>query len=297
MRFADCVRGSITISDGAWGTEFQHLGAQLGECIDEWNLTKPELVRQVAESYVQAGSRVILTNTFRANPISLAQYGLQGQCAAINRAGVKASRQAAGTSALVFASMGPSGKMLLNREISREQLRDAFFQQATALAAEGPDAILIETMTDVKEACIAAAAALTTQLPVVVSFVFDSGKDTNHTILGATPEQVSAVLTREGVHAIGANCGSGIREFIPICKRLAAVSALPVWIKPNAGLPEMVAGTAVYKITPEEFAVSSQELREAGATFLGGCCGTTPAFIRALAGHPAMQNRMDGAHS
>lgn len=273
----------MTLSDGAWGTEFQRLGAQLGACTDEWNLTKPELVRQVAESYVQAGSRVILTNTFRANSISLSHYGLHGECAAINRAGVKISRQAAGNHALVFASIGPSGKLLLTKEVTPEQLSAAFFQQAQALAAESPDAILIETMTDIEEARIAGAEALKTQLPVIVSFVFDSGKHKDRTMMGATPEQVAAAMDSEGVHAIGANCGLGIRQFIPICRRLAAASTLPVWIKPNAGLPEMSGGAAIYKITPEEFADAARELWEAGATFLGGCCGTTPHFIRTLA--------------
>jgi len=282
MRFTDCLRGTTTLTDGAWGTEFQRLGATFGACTDEWNLTKPELVRQVAESYVQAGSRVILTNTFRANPISLSQYALQDRCEAINRAAVKISRQAAGNSALTFASMGPSGKMLLTEEVNAEQLREAFSQQARALAAEGPDAILIETMTDLAEARIAAAAALETRLPVIVSFVFDSGKNRDRTIMGTTPEQAATTLTSDGVHALGANCGIGIRGLIPVCKRLAAASSLPIWIKPNAGLPEMIGGVAQYKTTPTEFAAAGQELLEAGATFLGGCCGTTPEFIRAL---------------
>jgi methionine synthase I (cobalamin-dependent) len=289
MQFADCVRGTLTLTDGAWGTEFQRLGAQLGECTDEWNLTKPALVRKVAESYVQAGSRIILTNTFRANPISLAHYGLQNQCAAINRAGVRASRLAAGQSAMVFASIGPSGKMLLTKDVTCEQLRDAFAQQATALAAENPDALLLETMTDIEEARIAAAAALETDLPVVVSFVFDSGKNKNRTMMGSTPEQVSGALVSEGVHAIGANCGVGVRESISVCKRLAAASSLPIWVKPNAGLPELVGGVPTYRTSPEEFALAVHELRDAGATFLGGCCGSTPDFIRALANKLASQ--------
>jgi len=283
MRFADCRRGTITLTDGAWGTEFQKLGAVTGVCTDEWNLSKPELVRQVAESYIRAGSRVILTNTFRANSISLAQYGLLDRIVEINRAGVRISRQAAGDSALVFASIGPSGKMLLSKEVNPEQLRQAFCQQAIALAAEGPDALLIETMTDLAEARIAAAAALETKLPVIVSFVFDSGKNRDRTIMGISPEQAVAALANEGISAIGANCGLGIRDFIPICKRLVAATSLPVWMKPNAGLPEMVAGAAHYKTTPAEFAASAQELVAAGATFLGGCCGTNPDFIRALA--------------
>ena len=297
MRFADYRRGCMILSDGAWGTEFQRLGAQLGACTDEWNLTKPELVRQVADSYVQAGSRVILTNSFRANSISLSHYGLQAECAAINRAGVKISRQAAGNSVLVFASIGPSGKLLLTKDVTPEQLSEAFSQQAQALAVEGPDAILIETMTDIEEARIAAAAALKTRLPVIVSFVFDSGKQKDRTMMGVTPEQVAAAMTSEGVHAIGANCGLGIRQFIPVCRRLAAATPLPVWIKPNAGLPLMSGGIAKYNTTPEEFADAARELRDAGATFLGGCCGTTPAFIRAMSGHSAMQNTAGPAKS
>jgi methionine synthase I (cobalamin-dependent) len=289
MRFADCVRGSITLADGAWGTELQRLGVPLGACVDEWNLSKPELVQRVAESYVQAGSRIILTNTFRANRISLAGHGLESQCAAINRAGVRISRQAAGNSAMVFASIGPSGKMLLTKEVTSEQLGEVFSEQADALAAEGPDAILIETMTDIEEARIAAAAALKTNLPVIVSFVFDSGKNKDRTLMGCTPEQVAAALVSEGVHAIGANCGVGVRESIPVCKRLAAACSLPIWIKPNAGLPEMVGGVPTYKTTPEEFAGFAQELRQAGATFVGGCCGTTPDFIRALSRLPAFR--------
>jgi 5-methyltetrahydrofolate--homocysteine methyltransferase len=288
MRFADCLRGTATITDGAWGTEFQRLGAALGACTDEWNLTKPELVRQVAESYVRAGSRVILTNSFRANSISLSPYGLQERVEAINRAAVKISRESAGNSALVFASMGPSGKLLVAKEVTAEQLREAFSQQARALAAEGPDAIVIETMTDLAEARIAATAALETGIPVIVSLVFDSGRNRDRTVMGVTPEQAAAALTSDGVHGIGANCGRGICDFLPVCKRLAAATTLPIWMKPNAGLPEMIGGAARYKTTPAEFAAASQELLEAGATFLGGCCGTTPEFIRALARQPAL---------
>jgi 5-methyltetrahydrofolate--homocysteine methyltransferase len=285
MRFVDCVRGTTTLTDGAWGTEFQKLGAAFDTCCDEWNLTKPALVRQVAESYVQAGSRVILTNSFRANQLSLSPYGLEDHVEAINRAGVKISRQAAGSAALVIASMGPSGKMLGTGEVSAEQLRVAFRQQARALAAEGPDAIVIETMTDLTEARIAAATALETRLPVIVCMVFDSNGD--RSIHGITPEHVANVLTSDGVHGVGANCGFGIRNFIVLCKRLAAATTLPIWIKPNAGLPELIRGQGKYKTTASEFATATQELVDVGATFLGGCCGTTPEFIRAIAQQPA----------
>jgi methionine synthase I (cobalamin-dependent) len=289
MKFTDCIRGTLTLADGAWGTELQKLGAPLGACLDAWNLQKPELVRQVAESYVQAGSRVILTNTFRANPVSLAPHGLDGQCAAINRAGVKISRQAAGRDALVFASMGPSGRMLVTKDVTPEQLHAAFSTQVRALAEESPDALLIETMIDVEEAKIAAAAALETGLPVIVSFVYDSGKNRDRTIMGATPEQVAAALVSEGVHGIGANCGAGAQGYIAICKRLVAACSLPIWVEPNAGLPEIADGKVSYRTTPEEFAGAAKELANAGATFVGGCCGTSPDFIRALARDPVFR--------
>ena len=168
------------------------------------------------------------------------------------------------------------------KEVNEEELRAAFSEQARALAAEDPDAILIETMSDLAEARIAAAAALQTRLPVIVSFVFNAGENRDRTITGTTPEEAASALTSDGVHGIGANCGE-IRGFIPICKRMAAATALSIWIKPNAGLPEMIGGVARYKITPAEFAASAEELRETGATFVGGCCGTTPEFIRVLA--------------
>jgi methionine synthase I (cobalamin-dependent) len=234
-----------------------------------------------------------LTNTFRSNPISLAQYGMQDRVDAINLAGVRLSKQAATGTALVFASIGPTGKLLLTKEVTVGQLKNAFSRQAQALAVEHPDAILVETMTDLAEARIAAAAALETGLPVIVSFVFDSGRNHDRTIMGVTPEQAATCLASDGVHAIGANCGRGIRDFIPICKRLAAASSLPVWIKPNAGLPEMIGGVAHYKTTPAEFAASAQQLADAGATFLGGCCGTSPEFIRALAEQPVFHSKSE----
>jgi 5-methyltetrahydrofolate--homocysteine methyltransferase len=181
--FADCCRGTITLTDDAWSTEFQKLAAAFGVCTDEWNLSNPELVHQVAESYIRAGSRVILTNSFRANSISLAQCGLLDRVVEINRAAVRISRRAAGDSALVFAS---ERQDVGTGEVNPAQLRKAFSQQVSALAAEG-DALLIETMTDLAEDRIAAAAALETRLPVIVSFVFDTGKNRDPAILGVSP--------------------------------------------------------------------------------------------------------------
>jgi methionine synthase I (cobalamin-dependent) len=195
---------------------------------------------------------------------------------------VKISREAAGKAALVFASIGPSGRTLANKGAARKELAEAFSLQARALASEGPDAVLIETMTNLEEARIAAAAALETGLPVLVSFFFAREPGPTEPSSEPTLEQVARTLTSDGVQGIGANCGFGVREFISLSKRLAAASPLPIWIKPSAGLPEMVEGKARYPVTATEFASAGLELAAAGATFLGGCCGTTPEFIRAL---------------
>lgn len=273
------------LTDGAWGTELQKLGLAPGDSADAWNLDHPRHVASVAQAYVDAGSRVILTNTFRANAIALAASGLAGRVSAINRAGVEISRAAAAGKALVFASIGPSGKVLASGEVSEEDLAAAFAAQVDALAAAGPDALLLETFSDIGEARIAIRAARQAGLPVIASFAFDSGKNRDRTMMGATPEQVAQAAVEEGASAIGANCGNGIEQFLSVCRRLRAASDLPVWIKPNAGLPELVNGEIRYSQSPAEFAAHAPALLAAGASFLGGCCGTGPEFIRSLRGH------------
>jgi len=271
------------LTDGAWGTQLQDRGLQAGECPDAWNLLYPERVEQVARAYVEAGSQVILTNTFRANRLALERYGLAERTADINRAGVEISRRAAAGKALVFASIGPSGRMLVAGEITEDELVATFREQARALAEAGADAIVVETMADLTEARLAVTAALETGLPVVASMVFDSGRNKDRTMMGVTPEQAARDLSAVGAHVIGANCGQGIVGYVEICRRLHAATDRPIWIKPNAGLPEMVEGKAVYRVTPAEFASYVPALLEAGASFVGGCCGTTPDFIRAIA--------------
>ncbi|MGQ9904182.1 MAG: homocysteine S-methyltransferase family protein [Anaerolineae bacterium] len=271
------------LTDGAWGTMLQSLGLPVGDCPDAWNLVCPERVEQVARAYVDAGSQIILTNTFGANRITLERHGLASQAAAINRAGVEISKRAAAERAKVFASIGPSGKMLMMGEVSEEDLRAAFEEQAQALAAGGADGIVIETMSDLGEIKVALAAAKATGLPVVASMTFDSGKNKDRTLMGVTPEEAAEELANAGADAIGANCGQGIEGYVSICKRLHAATALPVWIKPNAGLPEMVNGQIMYRVTPQAFAAYAPAMRNAGASFLGGCCGSNPDFIRALA--------------
>ena len=273
---------SPVLTDGAWGTELQKMGLAPGEVGDCWNLAYPEKVAALARSYVEAGSEVILTNTFRANRIALHGHDAEKKIKELNRAGVEISRSAAGPKARVFASMGPSGKLLMAEEITEQELLESFTEQAQALAEAGPDGIVIETMSDLAEAGIALEAAKATGLPTVVCMVFDSGRNQDRTLTGVTPERAAQELTARGADVIGANCGKGIDGFISICQRLNASTDQPVWIKSNAGLPRMSGETILYDMTAEVFASHLPQLVSAGASFIGGCCGTDPQFIRAM---------------
>jgi 5-methyltetrahydrofolate--homocysteine methyltransferase len=270
------------VTDGAWGTQLQQRGLASGECPDAWNLSHAERVEEVPRAYVEAGSDIVLTNTFRANQLALAGYDLGNRVEAINQAAAAISLSAAGDQALVFGSIGPSGKMLLTGEVTEANLQEVFLQQASALAASGVAALVIETMSDLTEAKIALQAAKSTGLPVVTCMVFDSGKELDRTMMGDTAERVARELTAAGADVIGANCGQGIESYVGVCKQLRAATDLPIWIKANAGVPHIEEGEVVYRTTATDFAEHGPALVEAGAQFVGGCCGTDPEFIRAL---------------
>jgi len=279
----ELTAGGPVLTDGAWGTELQARGLASGELPDFWNLSHPDRVESVARAYVEAGSQIVLTNTFQANRVAAGAHPEREQLAEVNRAGVEISRSAAAGRARVFASMGPSGKLLLPGQGDEYGLEDSFREQAEALASGGPDAIVVETMSDLTEAKLAVEAAKSTGLPVVACMVFDSGKKKDRTMTGVTPAQAAEAMTAAGADVVGANCGVGIEAYIPICAALSAATPLPIWIKANAGLPVLEGDEIVYKTTPEEFAGHAGALLRAGASFIGGCCGTNPKFIEALA--------------
>jgi 5-methyltetrahydrofolate--homocysteine methyltransferase len=272
----------VMILDGAWGTQLQARGLAAGECPDEWNLSHGDQVAAVAAAYADAGSRIILTNTFRSNRIALAGYGLAGKVRELNAAGVAHSLRGSAGRAKVFGSVGPSGKVLAADEIGEDELRCAFSEQVRAMAEAGVNGIVIETISEPAEAVIAIAAARETGLPIVASMAYDSGRKKDRTMTGATPEQSAAQLEAAGADVIGANCGCGIELYVAICARLHAATSKPIWIKANAGLPEVHNGETRYHMRAQEFAGFAQALRDAGASYIGGCCGTNPDFIRAL---------------
>jgi 5-methyltetrahydrofolate--homocysteine methyltransferase len=270
------------VTDGAWGTQLQDRGLEVGACPDGWNLLHPERVEEVARAYVEAGSQVILTNTFGANRLTLARHRLDDRMAEINRAGVEISRRAAAGRAKVFASVGPSGVVLMMGDTPPEQVQDAFTEQVRVLAEAGADAIVLETFSDPVELRLAIAAVRQTGLPSIACLVFDCGKNHDRTLMGTTPEQAAAALTEAGADVIGSNCGQGIAGFVGICRRLRAVTDKPLWMKANAGLPKIVDDKTVYSQSPEQFAAVVPELIAAGANFVGGCCGTSPDFVAAV---------------
>jgi methionine synthase I (cobalamin-dependent) len=276
------IENGPVVTDGSWGTQMQKRGLKRGQCPDSWNLSHADQVRAVAEQYVDAGSQVILTNTFGASRLALANYQLAEKTVEINSAGVRISKEAAGDRALVFASIGPSGKMLVTGETNQDELRMVFEEQANAQAHVGADGIIVETMIDIEEARIAGVAAKQTGLPVIVSMVYDSGEDKDHTMMGNSPEDVAAEISKIGIDGIGANCGQGIEAFLPICRRLRQATDLPIWIKPNAGMPEIVDDEVVFRTTPSEFVKFVPDLIRAGANFIGGCCGTNRDFVSAI---------------
>jgi len=280
------LTGGPLLIDGGWGTEFQKRGLPLGAHPDLWNLENPDAVKAVAKSYVDAGSDIILTNTFGSSRFVLANHGAADKVAEINRRGVELSKEAAeeatGRKVRVLASVGPTGVMLALGDVSPEEVYAAFVEQIEAQKAGGADGVVVETSSDPQEMALAVKAAKSLGLLVVASGTFDSGKKKDRTMMGATPESFAQAAEEAGADAVGSNCGRGIETFVEICSRMKAVTTLPLWMKGNAGLPKMVDGATVYDQTPEGFAAEALKVVAEGASFVGGCCGSNPAFIAAV---------------
>ena len=214
------LKGGTYLSDGAWGTEFLKKGYKIGDSADLLNRDHPALVRDVAISYVNAGSDIILTNTFGANRIGLSKYGLDKRLQEINQAGLALSVEAAAERCAVFASMGPTGKMVSMGELSLEEAEAVFREQAEALMEAGAEAVVLETMSDLEEFRAALKGVKQTGLPVIGCMSFDSGKDFHRTMMGVSVEQMIETAEACGADMLGANCGVGIENYIGIAKTL-----------------------------------------------------------------------------
>jgi 5-methyltetrahydrofolate--homocysteine methyltransferase len=278
----------IRIGDGAMGTELQRAGLAIGECGDRWNLEHPDRLGAIHRAYVDAGSEAIITNSFGANRWVLERYGLADQVDAINRAAAAIARQAAPAAVCVLGDIGPCGGFLRPLgDIDPGALLPEFTRQARALLDGGADGIIIETMSAVEELVVAIHAARDAGAPfVIASMAFDRVPNGNiRTMMGVSPEKAAQASVEAGADGIGANCGTHMTpaDFARVVSAFRQATDRPIVIQANAGSPELVDGRAVYRLTPDEFADGMHDVVEAGANIVGGCCGTTPAHIAALA--------------
>lgn len=271
----------IYLFDGAMGTMLHQAGLPTGTCPEVWNLSNPEAITAIHRNYVESGADIIETNTFGGNRIKLKNYRLEDKVREINKAAVRIARAACGPSTRVAGSVGPTGQLIAPLgDLSFDDAYLAFYEQIQALSAGGADMIIIETIIDIQEmraALLAAKAA--TSLPVICQLSF--GAD-GRTITGTDPNTAAIILEAMGADIIGANCSLGPAQLVEIVADLARACSKPISVQPNAGMPRLENGETIFPMGPDEMAAWAPKLIQAGATYIGGCCGTTPTHIKAL---------------
>lgn len=273
----------VLILDGATGTNLTARGLESGHSAEEWVLTNPQAILQLNKDFITAGADVLLTCTFGASRLRLQRAGLENQLEAVNRQAVEITRQACAGGALVAASLGPTGEMLAPfGSLSAQEAEEAYYEQAGILESAGVDLLVVETQFDLAEARAALRGVRrASSLPVVCSFSFDRG---TRTMMGVRPRQLQSELGDLEVDAFGINCGRSLDDNYQALLELKLNTTLPVWFKPNAGLPVVDdMGNPVYSVTPEEMGSRVPQWLDAGARFIGGCCGTSPAHLAAIA--------------
>lgn len=281
--------GRTVLCDGAMGTMLYARGVFINRCYDELNLSQPELIRSIHEEYLQAGAEIVETNTFGANSIRLARYGLAGKVSEINHAGVSLARKAVlhaeektAARAYIAGAIGPLGVRLAPAgTVTHQEAHDAFAEQIAALAAAGVDLLIAETFPSVTEAeiVIRAAKEMAPHLPIIVMVTVD---DEGNTLDGTPAEETATRLADAGADALGCNCSSGPHAVLNVIERMHTVTSKPLAAMPNAGLPREVDGRHIYLSSPEYMASFARKFARAGASFIGGCCGTTPKHIKAM---------------
>ena len=279
--FRDFVNKGPIILDGATGTNLMAAGMPIGVCPEAWILEHKEVLLNLQRGYVEAGTNIVYAPTFTGNRIKLEEYGLADRITEINTELVRLSREAVGDKALVAGDMTMTGQQLFPLgELMFEELMEVYKEQASILDKAGADLFVVETMMSLQE-CRAAVLAIkeVSDKPVMVTLTYN---EDGRTLYGTPPEAAVVVLQSLGVDVIGINCSTGPMEMIEPVKIMAEYATIPILAKPNAGLPELVDGETVYRMTPEEFAEAGAALVEAGAAIVGGCCGTTPEHIAAL---------------
>lgn len=276
--------GEILVADGATGTSYQQMGLSIGVAPEEWVEDHPDRVVGLHRAFIEAGSDIILTDTFGGTPIRLRETRFAGRASELNRRAAKlASEATAGTHVLVAGSMGPTGMLMEPLgDLTASAAADAYAVQAAGLVEGGVDLLLLETFFALEEALAAIdGIRRVTALPLVVSFSFDQG---TRTMMGLSPSSMVKAISPLGTAAIGANCGRSLDDMAKVVMELAALNAgIPLWIKPNAGLPRMDGDVARYDTTPETMAAFAERFMDAGAQIVGGCCGSSPGHVAAIA--------------
>lgn len=273
---------SILLCDGAMGTMLMEKGLILGDCPEKINLENIDLLKDIANRYIQAGADIIETNTFGGSSLKLAQYGLDDKIEEINKNAVKAVKQVITDDTILAASCGPTGRMLQPYgDTDPDDVFDSFQKQIKTLINSGVDAIIIETMIDLNEAVLAikATRSISSSIPIIVSMTFNDTDNGFFTIMGDSIEMVSNRLEDSGADIIGSNCGNGVDNMIKIASEFKKYSKLPIIIQSNAGLPIIENDQTVFPETSEYMTEKSIELLELGVDIIGGCCGTTPEYI------------------
>jgi len=292
IELKDRIKQGPLLLDGAMGTQLMARGVEVGVCNDNLNIDSPEIITGIHTAYMQAGCDATITNTIGANKFSLARHGLADKVAEINEAGARLARQAAGPEKYVLGDIGPSGDFLEPLGMLKpDDLKDAYVRQAEALLAGGVDGFIIETVTAVEEAAVAAEAAKSVDkdVPVLVSMSFDKVGDSFKTMMGVSVEAAAAKIVPLGVEAFGFNCGTAsLDDYVELARecvlRVRAISDdVAICTQPNAGKPELIEGKTVYKVSVHDFAAAVVKIHSAGASIIGGCCGTSPAHIEAVA--------------
>ena len=278
------ARGDMLISDGATGTYLQSQGLEPGGCPEEFNASHPEVVKGMAAAYFDAGSDMVLTNSFGGNRFMLKKYGYGDKVREFNRLAAEHARSVAPPGGYVVGSVGPTGEFLEPLgEVGEAEMLDAFVEQIKALEEGGADGIVMETMTALEEATLAIRAAKeNTNLTVMATMTFDKGPRGYYTMMGVTPERAVAELQKAEADVIGANCGNGIENMLDIARQIRQATDGYLLIHSNAGIPEIRKGQIVYSETPEWMAERFKLLAQLGINIIGGCCGTTPDHVRAL---------------
>ena len=282
QEFRKLVENGPIILDGAMGTGLMKAGMPVDACTEEWALAHPEAVIAIQKDYVEAGAQIVYAPTFGANRIKLKEYGLEDRIEEFNKALVAVSKQAVDGKALVAGDMTMTGQIPYPvGDVPFEMFVEVYKEQAKYLVEAGVDLIVVETMMSMQE-CRAAVLAIreVCDLPIMATLTYN---DDGRTLYGTPPEVAINVLQSLGVDAVGVNCSTGPEGMVPIVEKMAEYATVPLIAKPNAGLPELDGMETVYRMTPEEFARTGKKLIEAGAALVGGCCGTTPAHVKALA--------------